>query len=429
MIPLATRPQISPARRFFYQVYVVFLLGTGAVLLLPNTSFGVQEADNRLFSAVWIALHLASIVILLSGRWAFSQLLAAPVMLGLLATISSLWSVDPLASLLYGGMLTGNILVAQRLAQEMSPREILAMLSNVIVFLCAIGILLYFAGWDAVVWYDTRSRENFFGGEFLRGLFPHRISGSIYAIVGLIGSLATKRGVPRVIALAVTVIFLLLSASATGYILAIVALGSYALFLLGHRSKTTTAAFFVTRGAAMVLVAVLVWMTWESLLGILGRDPTLTARTLLWEWGIQAWQIKPVLGWGYNSYFESDHAAYAHALSAELKYYDVPHFHQSFIQTAVDLGLVGLVMVSYIAVKAVIGSYKLGVSQSREGAAFFSFSVALVIAAFTGYVFPEYNYFATFLLVLAYYVSRPISSSPSRRASASESLKPSASRD
>ncbi|WJL94751.1 O-antigen ligase family protein [Microbacterium sp. ET2] len=401
------------ARRAFYLLYITFLLGAPSVMLLPNASLGSgASSSNQVFSIAWASVHLVSVVIILSGKWRFSDLITAPILFGLLTIVSSTWSSDPLASLLYGGMLTGNILVARQFALETSPRDIVRLVTFIIIALCGLGILLYYLGLDQTIWYDTRSRVNFFGGEFLRGLFPHRITGAIYAVIGAVGAMAVMTGARRIVSLVIASWFLLLSAAATGYVLIVVGFLAYAVARRSVRKKTSYQTFFVTRGILGVAGAVAVLSLWETVLGALGRDGTLTARTLLWEWGLEAWRVKPLFGWGYNAYFESDHAAYAHALSEGLRYYDVPHFHQSFIQTAVDLGLAGVLLVVIVLTKALIDSYRVGVIDAGAGSAFFSYTVVLIVAAFSGYVFAEYNYFCTFVLFVIFYAGQRAARSP-----------------
>lgn len=398
----------SRIRRLIFRLYIVCLLGVNGVLLLPNVSFPDSEGSNSAFSLSWVLMHLAAIAVLLSSRRQSADLVSAPIIFGIFATASSIWSSDAGASLLYGAMLTGNILVARQMAREMSPKEILELLATTIIVICGVGIALYYVGMQEVVWYDTRGRTNLLGGELLRGLFPHRIAGATYAIIGATAAYTTMSGIRRAISLILVVWFLILTASATGYVLAVVAV-ALLLFTLGAlRRRTTFQTFLLTRVTVGALLAIALWLLWDWLLGVLGRDPTLTARTFLWEWGFQAWQVKPIIGWGYNAYFESDHAITTHASIREVMYYDVPHFHQSFIQTAVDLGLLGLLLLVIVVGKAVAGSYRLGAVAGHErlGATFFTITGILLVAAFVGYVFAEYNHFGTFMLFSVFYIVR-----------------------
>lgn len=373
--------------------------------MLPNASIRDVSGENSAFSISWAVLHVLSFVVILRGKWRVSDFFSPPILLGVVAMASSLWSSNPQASLLYGGMLLGNILVARQMVQDLSVKKIIRITTKVILLLCVLGIALYYLGFEQVIWFDTRGRTNFFGGEMLRGLFPHRIAGAAYATIGAVGAIVAFRGAWRVVAIGLSAWFVLLTASATGYVLAIAAIGAYVILRGGVKKNLSTSTFFVTRliGASILLAAIALF--WNSILEALGRDGTLTARTFLWDWGLQAWQVRPFGGWGYSAYFDSDHAIQTHASIAEIRYYDVPHFHQSFIQVGVDLGIVGLLLVILILAKSILGSYRLGMSQDMAtGGAFFAYTAVLAVWAFVGYVFPEYNHFGTFLLIVAYFV-------------------------
>jgi O-antigen ligase len=201
--------------------------------------------------------------------------------------------------------------------------------------------------------------------------------------------------------------FIILTASATGYVLLAVSCVVYALTFAAAKRRTTVDGFIVSRVAVGILLVPVVWLVWGELLAALGRDATLTGRTLLWSWGLDAWRARPILGWGYNAYFESEHAQQMHASIVELRYYDVPHFHESFIQTAVDLGAVGLITFLAMLLATAVGSYRYAILSERHiGVAFFTLTAALAVGALAMYIFPEYNHFATFLLFLLYFSLR-----------------------
>ncbi|MFZ8379515.1 hypothetical protein ACO1LW_13610, partial [Staphylococcus aureus] len=68
------------------------------------------------------------------------------------------------------------------------------------------------------------------------------------------------------------------------------------------------------------------WWSWTDVLDFLGRDVTLTGRTILWNWGIEVWAQRPILGWGYGAYFATPEAAAFAQTIPEFRSWDVPHF-------------------------------------------------------------------------------------------------------
>ncbi|MFK0686995.1 O-antigen ligase family protein [Mesorhizobium sp. IMUNJ 23033] len=94
----------------------------------------------------------------------------------------------------------------------------------------------------------------------------------------------------------------------------------------------------------------------DFVLGIFGKDSTLTGRTYLWEQGWEAAQQFPVLGYGYAAYWVQGFAE-AERLWAE--FYITTrtgfHFHNTYIETLVELGFVGVTLIALVILRAFYG--------------------------------------------------------------------------
>ncbi|MGT2480720.1 O-antigen ligase family protein [Methylobacterium oryzae CBMB20] len=79
-----------------------------------------------------------------------------------------------------------------------------------------------------------------------------------------------------------------------------------------------------------------------SLLSDLGKDTTLTGRTILWQFGLEQFWREPLIGIGYKAYWESPltTAAYLHFVTKQKLWF----FHNNFIDAAVAFGIVGVVL-------------------------------------------------------------------------------------
>jgi exopolysaccharide production protein ExoQ len=84
-------------------------------------------------------------------------------------------------------------------------------------------------------------------------------------------------------------------------------------------------------------------LDYGGVLNYLGKDTTLTGRTLLWQHAADAIADRPLLGGGYEAFWQVGNWS-----AEQLWLYSyVPnkygyHFHNTFLEVAVDLGLVGL---------------------------------------------------------------------------------------
>lgn len=78
---------------------------------------------------------------------------------------------------------------------------------------------------------------------------------------------------------------------------------------------------------------------WENLLRGLGRDPSLSGRTELWEGAIAKISQRPFLGYGFQAFWQPNGGG---ADIWKMVFYKPPHAHNGYLNLALDLGLVGL---------------------------------------------------------------------------------------
>ena len=93
----------------------------------------------------------------------------------------------------------------------------------------------------------------------------------------------------------------------------------------------------------------LVHGTFDEFMYSIGKDPTLTGRTDIWEIGMDIIANNPVLGVGYQSLFyignESGEEIWELAHVASGSGFN---FHNMYVDTAVELGIIGLLMYLYL---------------------------------------------------------------------------------
>lgn len=87
--------------------------------------------------------------------------------------------------------------------------------------------------------------------------------------------------------------------------------------------------------------------------------------------------------------------------------YNAPHFHQAYVQTAVDLGAVGLLVLVAVLISTMIGAYKLAAVHGYASGVAYSTMVAVLLAAGTVVlVFISHNSFTTWLLAVLFFSTR-----------------------
>ncbi|MDX8526562.1 O-antigen ligase [Mesorhizobium sp. MSK_1335] len=115
--------------------------------------------------------------------------------------------------------------------------------------------------------------------------------------------------------------------------------------------------FIVGAGALVTgVVAALNLGLLDVVLGLFGKDSTLTGRTYLWEQGWEAAQQHPLLGYGYAAYWVQGFAD-PERLWAEF-YISTRsgfHFHNTYVETLVEIGFIGVTLLALVILRAFYG--------------------------------------------------------------------------
>ncbi|WP_137131760.1 O-antigen ligase [Rhizobium sp. FY34] len=181
---------------------------------------------------------------------------------------------------------------------------------------------------------------------------------------------------------------LLASQSATSVLTTVLILGVLAgLQVLGRLAPTARKLLFA--GGLVVLVvganAALGLGAMDAVLGIFGKDSTLTGRTYLWQQGIEAARQSPIIGSGYQGYWvqgfpEAERLWEEFYIGSRSGF----HFHNTYIETMVETGVIGTVLLCLVLLTGFIGHLKrvLHERRSPESTVLFSVLALLLIRSF-----------------------------------------------
>lgn len=155
------------------------------------------------------------------------------------------------------------------------------------------------------------------------------------------------------------------------------------LFLSPHHRKMLfigAAVFGVIIAVAGVYLGAV-----DLVLGLFGKDSTLTGRTYLWEQGIEAAAQHPFFGVGYQAYwvqgFSEPERLWEEFFIGSRSGF---HFHNTFIETTVETGFIGLLLLVSVLVIAFGGHIGrlLGDHRNEESYVLFGVAALLVVRAF-----------------------------------------------
>lgn len=264
------------------------------------------------------------------------------ILFALLACASSMWSVVPSLSLRGGIQYLSTIACALIAARVLDVRAMAAGMS----LGCGLVLLysLLFGQFD----YDSLD-----GVYSFVGAFSSKNQLGLYASLALFSSAALfllKFGyVWRLLATCsggFAVFSLYAAQSATSTITIAAALSAMVVSILLRRFSPAHRTLLLLAVIPIGFVGVLAAATNDlagSLLGAFGKDATLTGRTYLWQQGIAIAQENPLAGLGFQGFWVQG-ASRAEVLWNQ--FYITTrtgfHFHNTYIETAVELGFLGL---------------------------------------------------------------------------------------
>lgn len=169
----------------------------------------------------------------------------------------------------------------------------------------------------------------------------------------------------------------------------------------GHRKGLFLAAVIC---GALVAVAGVYGGGVDLVLGLFGKDLTLTGRTYLWQQGIEAAMASPMVGVGYQAYWvqgfsEAERLWEEFYISTRSGF----HFHNTYIEAIVETGVIGLVLLSGILLTTVLGHIKRLLTEDHDiqSSVLFGITMLLLVRSFVEIDIMNPYHVGSFLLYFA----------------------------
>lgn len=319
-------------------------LALGHVALVALTFVVLSETlgsynFTRLTNAL-IAAGLSSLL-LLSARTRRTYLVSpvAVIFVGF-AALSGAWSAYPNAALGGALILVAVLYASIVLGSVTSTREIAVGIIVAQLLLLALSVLQLFLDPGVAI-----VSEQYQSGTF-RGIFGHRNLFAFHMLIGLAAAISVVRlrWPTAVLQLGIAAAFfaaIIASQSATAIVVAVllVVLNVAVLVIQGFGHERRRAIGAVVAGLC-ALGALLVVLNLDRVLGILGRNATLTNRTGIWEAIAHEAAKRPLFGYGWDSVWGSGRSP-----GTEINdgfSYQINHAHSIYFELWLVLGFVGL---------------------------------------------------------------------------------------
>ena len=318
--------------------------------------------------------------------------------LALFAFLSAFWSDDPSLVVRRAGTVTLSTLFGVYLAARGDLADVVALLVKVyavaaVVSLAAIAAAPRLAtvtgDYYAHAWRGVFSDKNDLGMSCAEAIIV-----SVYAW--------RRRCGPRwLAAFTAGAFFVLLYGSESKTPVVVMQAALYAACLVMALRRRSGAGLLVgyvllvggLAGAAFLAVG------WQDALAALGRDPTFTNRTRIWQLALDYIARRPWLGYGYGGFWRAD------STDANLFWdalgFKTPHAHNSWLEIALGLGIAGVALAGLAWLAAFYRTLRVAAAPRAEHVAF---CLALLAGIFIENL-SEFEFFRAGRLMWALFVA------------------------
>lgn len=335
---------------------VLFLNGDGA-------NQDVKEALRYTWIPAYIvilALVVPRLPVILAGAYKAPLI----VLLNAFCILSVLWSVSSADTARRCVALVLSTVFGLYLGARFEPVRYLRLLALVfgVIILTSFAFALW-PGWRIGVMFWP---EDLVGSW--RGIYPHKNLLGRYMVLALMALAVIAPRLPPwrkyirwefLLAAAL----LLLSRSKTSLIIGILVAITYGVLRV-VRLRSIHKPLSMALAILAVPIAALVLFNLDDILGLFGRDTTLTGRTDVWDLVWSEIQDRYWLGYGYQAFWV-DPVGPATRVWQELKW-DAPEAHNGYLELWLGLGLIGLMTVAASLVANFVLACKASRSPDRE---------------------------------------------------------------
>jgi|GEM_PF-2573432 len=344
--------------RWLYLVAGFFLLDTLSALgfmsrMVYRTWDG--KAGDPITQSLNLLLIAASLTLFaLSFRRRERSFLVGPVLAFLavgLLFLSALWSFAPATTLRVALIYLFVILGAIGIGRTMDPDEYMNLLSWCCFLSALASIFLLLASPGTALAVGSSN-----GTIDFIGIFPQKnvlgqvmATGALAVLHGI--RVARRRSLSKLFMLFVFVGMAYASKSTAALLTALLFCGISgfdSLWRKGGAARLAAVVLAVFFTPALIAGAVAP----DTILVLIGKDPTLTGRTEIWDYVIQDIWMKPWLGWGYFGFWNLNNPAAIEIFDAV--HWVVPHAHNGLLEGLLEIGAVGTALFAFLLARTIV---------------------------------------------------------------------------
>jgi exopolysaccharide production protein ExoQ len=260
--------------------------------------------------------------------------------LPILALLSTAWSQEPSRTAAFAILALINTFFAIYLSRRFPPAQ------QMEIFLLA-GTVLAVASLLVVALLPQAGIDHKNAAIGWQGVFPHKNICAIVMVSFLLPALATRftgslGQIRRVLYILLVTVLIAGTTSRTGWIAGVLCIFCvYLLNLLRRFRRIERGLVFLSLPLALGGLVWLVVLNAQDLLALLGKNSTLTGRTVIWAAALMSIVKRPLLGFGYSAFWIGFKGE-AVNLALATGYAGLGNAENGVLQLWLEIGLVGV---------------------------------------------------------------------------------------
>jgi O-antigen ligase len=283
------------------------------------------------------------------------------LLLPAIAYISAAWSQNPTHTLVSSCNLTLTILFAIYLYVRY-PKDTLLLFLTGGAAICLLLSLL------AVVFMPSLGIDPY-QQDAWRGLFFQKNNCAtictLFFVLGLhLKPTSISERMLRFLVIVLAILFVVMSGSRTGWVLSLLALVlTYTSHIVGRLPRMDRAAMKAALFVVSVVAGVLLYLNFSGVLAVLGKDPTMTQRTVIWASVIPSILRHPFVGYGFGAFWSGLNGESTQTIL--VTGWMEAQAQSGYLDVLLQIGLLGFCPLIWLFIRALIKSGPTTVSGGR----------------------------------------------------------------
>jgi exopolysaccharide production protein ExoQ len=295
-----------------------------------------------------------------SGRPILNRLQQHALILCVLAwaVLSAIWSTNPSTSAINAIRMMLNLALVFCLFERYSANELQKLLMLVGSVAAAGSLIMVFV----FPQYGLQSRGLYALGAW-EGIFGQKNICGLEMLALLLPAFFVKMkhrygNFLRVGYIATVLLIIAMTRSAGAWIITSLCLAFIVLLKVTERMRRKDAAL-VAFGVAVVVAAIGITAiaNFNTLMYALGKDPTMTGRTMIWSVLERSIAKRPVLGYGYDAFWDGPHGESGN-VAIQLNVAGYASAESGVLELWLELGVIGVLIYGVIYARAVSDAFR-----------------------------------------------------------------------